>query len=760
MTTDELNSSDLDFGPPTTKRRRLGEASIKSIIENAETDRIKSKRVVKNLEFGHGAPTTRNAQDLWVSRMEVFRKATLKHDVTTPFIGDDLLRLFHSIIGKMKTPTDQVSAKTIVRAYRILCAYGEFEWQDFRITKQDIARFQSFVDDKCRDGSLFRGTLKPKTWLGFATLSRMVRAFLDHNRDNGTQNWDVVVAKCLSITLLGALGVRAGDIARARGYSDRHCLQWRHILLSIDSSRPATNNPLDRIVAHITISFAKGTKDLLNTDTTHIIRPLEDADEAHMCPIGWLLVQALRHGLVEGRTVDDIINQALDNPGKAIKWLQPEYPVLSVYITDPHYGCDLSRPAKPGQLLNTIGEMGIISGILSRVYSHATRYGLARDTAFLPKDSDTPAGFTTDKQRQILGHSINSANRGTTQMYVGDHTQDVWNARAKNKGQQHSKEPKFSTESPIDIIKAPITAEEVQRYEEEHPAAARQLSRKSLWMRIRQQRLAKWKEQTEPDTASSRNNDDTLEHRQDVNDLAMFITGQDNQSSDDRAQDMSFLESYEGEQSDNTMTLPEFISFYSRINVISGHPFYRPWSKLQKDPLSTDVDLTFWSGNSRDTPTPFMYRCTVTAGCDYQTPALSTLNRHKSTCTDELLQKRQRRSEASAAQPYPCPHQGCEAIFPNNKSLKCHIHRSHEWLPKACQRDGCDPALMYTTYAAWHNHDNSHRRTEWVPRLCPVEDCGSMKVKKGTLWNWRGALLRHLKQFHYMDDASANALIA
>ena len=97
------NSDDLVFSPnPSSKKKRAGagEKSIQEMLITAVDDRIASKREVKQLEFGRGAPGTQSAQSLWVRRFESFREHTLQQDPTQPYSGDDLIRFFSTIIGK------------------------------------------------------------------------------------------------------------------------------------------------------------------------------------------------------------------------------------------------------------------------------------------------------------------------------------------------------------------------------------------------------------------------------------------------------------------------------------------------------------------------------------------------------------------------------------------------------------------------------------------------------------------------------------
>jgi hypothetical protein len=103
---DDLNSSDIEFGPPEVSKQTTttaGQTSIDDIIANAASYRLTSKRRLKQLEFGHGAPSTQYSQSLWVRRFNTFRQHALKQDITIPFTGDDIIRFFDTMIGKLLT---------------------------------------------------------------------------------------------------------------------------------------------------------------------------------------------------------------------------------------------------------------------------------------------------------------------------------------------------------------------------------------------------------------------------------------------------------------------------------------------------------------------------------------------------------------------------------------------------------------------------------------------------------------------------------
>ncbi len=98
---DDMASSDVEFDAPSSKLNpNSGKASIAQIVQHAQADRFSSKKTVKQLQFGRGAPTTMASQSLWVNRFNSFRQQTLRQQLTNPFTGEDFLRFLDSIIGR------------------------------------------------------------------------------------------------------------------------------------------------------------------------------------------------------------------------------------------------------------------------------------------------------------------------------------------------------------------------------------------------------------------------------------------------------------------------------------------------------------------------------------------------------------------------------------------------------------------------------------------------------------------------------------
>ncbi|KAJ5910250.1 hypothetical protein N7504_004893 [Penicillium tannophilum] len=766
---DDVNSSDFEFEPPVNKQSTAGQASIAEIVANSTADRFLSKKRVKQLQFGNGAPGTRSSQNLWVRRFEAFRRYTLKQDLTIRFTGDDVIRFFETIIGKMKSRASDkpaVNKKTVIDGFRILLAYGVFTWEDFKFTRHDESRFQTWIDDTIQEGRLLNGASFVRTWIGFATLSRMIRSFIEHKVAKGCWSWDIVVAKCFSVTLVAGLGVRSGDVARSAHYADTYCLHWEDVRLYIEGQIA----DIKHLRAEVTLKTTKGLKDSLNKDIIFYLRPLDDAD-CHACPVTWMLVHALRHGLVLGTTLSDVLKLALLRPDHVIQWTYPSYPVLTAFTKSSHR-CDLAQPARTHQLLYTIKEMGLIAKILGRIYMHATRLGAIRDVTHLPK-IDEGSGFVTDIHRQIMHHDKVTL----TENYSGGHTRELYNDRAANQAKRHRREPVFSADSAIDVFNAPVTEQEIVAWNDEN--GDRKIRTQKRNRIIKRQRLTIFKDDAVPEnrftsdgaqppmlekSASAINarpmpimsqgtiipidpsildDEGSLEATEvpimDVNLLQATIFDQANDPTTAGGHNDSLPVVDESErlflgldEDEGTTAMPttEFIGRYARLNIVLLQAFARKWRALARNEPS-DVSLHSVTGNSRDEPTPFVFHC-HNHGCSYETIIKDTLQQHERACSGH------RRGGDVV-----CPHANCGKSFTNQKCLIAHIRRTHQWVAKPCEH-GCEPTKVYSTFGSYEYHIRmAHKTSDKWPCRCRYPGC-----KKDKTYMDSGSLRTHLAHAH------------
>ncbi|KAI7239636.1 hypothetical protein KC330_g1825 [Hortaea werneckii] len=375
---------------------------------------------------------------------------------------------------------------TILVAAKVLFSYGHFKWNEadgFRIDKQCAARFKTWIDGSVKSGKLVRGTWQKRTWIGYTALSRLVRAYFERAIYYGTSSWDVTIARSLSMALVASLGVRTGDVGQSRLYSGTEYMQFRHIELSIEGNEAIFAN----IRASVTIEFAKGLKDELNNDPVRYLRPLNEAHNSHVCPIALLLVHSLRHSLVAGTSLQEVLDNAFRRPDRTVVWLFPDRPVLPAFALAP-LRCDLDKPARPDQMLHTIREMGLVSGMLDRAYGHALRHGSARDTAHLSSRTMDGAGVATDGVRQSLGHTHRTMHNGITETYVGGSSAELYNARAAQPTETR-RAPRFATsegDQPFDLVKERVSEEEIRQAIDR---STQPLSRKAAIAQVRAKRM-------------------------------------------------------------------------------------------------------------------------------------------------------------------------------------------------------------------------------------------------------------------------------
>ena len=178
-----------------------------------------------------------------------------------------------------------------------------------------------------------------------------------------------------------------------------------------------------------------------------------------------LITHALRRGLMEGSTVTDILTLASARSYRRIILNFPYRPVCPAFRASEDGGTDrwlLDKAALTCQALESLKKMGLVSNILTRVYVHALAGGHAKDVAHLKATSGQ--GLVTNEVRQSLGHTERSYPNGTTQKYVEDPTQLLYNDRVQNQWVDRLA-PQFGSTSAHAVVKAPISATEVNAWQ-------------------------------------------------------------------------------------------------------------------------------------------------------------------------------------------------------------------------------------------------------------------------------------------------------
>lgn len=697
--------------------------------------------------------------------------------------------------AKMVSPGDKTvpQKSTILRGLGIVLAYSHFKWSDFMMGAHVSSRFKVFLEQAIRDGKLKTGHWQKQTWLGFAVLSRLVSSFLAHKIQHGTHNWDIQIAKCLSLVLVAALGARSGDVSRSHRYTGQQFLQYRHINLHLVGSQPILAN----LRATITLEFCKNHKLADNEETQYYFSPLGKVEHNHMCPIAWLLVHALRHSLVADASLQDVLNRAFARTDRQVEWLYPSRPVLASIDqrSEAMIHIDLDKPAGAQQLLRSTKEMGVLAGMLDRAYTHAIRLGHARDIAQLP--TNAPVGYNTDHVRQSLGHTAKSSYKGVTDNYIGGLHTEVYTLRAQHSSQPQGRIPRFVTPDGKLESRA-MTAEKLKS----GPTTTTPLPEIS-----RHRHPLADKDVNIPTTNASKaaapyhplqNVDPALLTEDELADVATTVptpaadelystvfpesalgsnaeADMDNIDSDknnatavldvfsnaDAQAALQSLADKSGAEEDEALFVTDenpapiystaeiFITTYSKVNEVSTQKLACAWESSDNDVIAKATETHCISGGSREPPRPKIHTCNKTPGCEHTSYALEYLKVHEVVCSPELVARFTTAvSLADETSAYACIYDGCDykpAPGTNLASvLRSHVLKMHLFEPRPCKH-GCDPATVYNTKASYDNHVvKTH--VSGYPARCIFPGCTSTAI-----YSTKQALERHLTNAHKLE---------
>ena len=91
-----INLSDVEMSTEQASRfGNAGQTSIEHMIENAMSDRLSSKKVIRQLEFRRGRPQVQYQKSLWIRRIQSFRSESLPS-------AEDVQRFLTTILDKVK----------------------------------------------------------------------------------------------------------------------------------------------------------------------------------------------------------------------------------------------------------------------------------------------------------------------------------------------------------------------------------------------------------------------------------------------------------------------------------------------------------------------------------------------------------------------------------------------------------------------------------------------------------------------------------
>jgi hypothetical protein len=183
----------------------------------------------------------------------------------------------------------------------------------------------------------------------------------------------------------------------------------------------------------------------------------------------------------------------------------------------------------------------------------------------------------------------------------------------------------------------------------------------------------------------------------------------------------------------------DFIKLFSGINITKNQMIVFPGEKK-----SSNLDQFIkYFGNSRDDPTPFLFKCS-TIGCVYQNAIRVQLHNHETSCTVEKIDNVL--SCAGVKKTFACYKSGCKSSFDAKFRLNAYVREVHaNFQPQPCTTKGCDPTIIYLTKAKFRRHAKAAHST-YKPTACDVPRCSSK-----TLFPSHDGYEQHLRLVHKLS---------
>ena len=107
------------------------------------------------------------------------------------------------------------SYKWLQHSLRHLVNALVFYFKEFTASKHETIRLKATIDQLFQEGRLSKDPLRNKYHIRAFLVRKLAFSLLTVALANGTINWDVVLAKTLSIVLTAALASRTGDVTVA-----------------------------------------------------------------------------------------------------------------------------------------------------------------------------------------------------------------------------------------------------------------------------------------------------------------------------------------------------------------------------------------------------------------------------------------------------------------------------------------------------------------------------------------------------------------
>jgi hypothetical protein len=608
----------------------------------------------------------------------------------------------------------------------------------------------AILHDHETKGLVSTSPIREKQWVSSLLVSSLNNVQLKDAIENGTTSWDVVIAKCLSLSMMTATGSRAGDLAVSNGYTEEASTRLSDMVIKVSKSDDG------QIIfrSRLTLRFVKGHKN--NNSKNHVVALDSTLDPYHnsLDPVKLLLALTLRTGAVEVNSIDQLITDTLARPDRTIQWKHPQWPLHPQFYAHGS-GVKSDKPAFVVQFTKSLQAAATTAGIDVKLRAHNIRRGAAREASKLP--STGTQGL--EGARTLLAHSHGTMLRGVTEEYVGPSTSSSWEQRRLVEPDRDfdlcideditvlpRRRKRIDSLEPFPIKRGKITTSSTlgdHADEDLDPDASCDIEWYNDTSLID---VFDWNTSTSlvdqfefPDLQADNCFKDTVGASLEMLGLDIDLKSSAEKQSGPQSQAKGPVGGGDKTSNPNSIDLLglsslDFLRKLSTVNITT---------KLSNDTLD--------EGNSRDAPSSFMYNCGVEIDCTFQHKNLAHLRIHEANCTSESVAAAVHKQKSVEHSCNSCPYVASGRNPAGN--LATHIKKNHNFSQR-CGFSGCIDQTVYTSADKLRDH-REHHIYDYSKFTCPVDTCPKYKKPLATVQSLR----THLAGMHNMSAASASEWI-
>ncbi|ORY83802.1 hypothetical protein BCR37DRAFT_408342 [Protomyces lactucae-debilis] len=291
-----------------------------------------------------------------------------------------------------------------------------FIFKNFKADAHFYGQIKAAADTVPKTGQLEDGLLAKDMRAGFATLSKMTRAYLHARGPTLASMSDEALQIQLVVVTLSTLACHIGDVTVAAGQPDDACLLLSDIKIKVPAPFKA-NHDLSKVTTFVEPRAPEGLK-LRGTEWVVPVAFLPT--HPHACMLSLLLELASRRGVVAPGGKESVLMAASNTADGFVQWCRDE----------PVFQQKDGKAARRQHFVTGLKDMINVSGVQTEPTFHAFRRGATRDVKHLPQSTLDAGGFTKAQTRQVLFHRHTPEFLGTTEGYGGSPTLPIMPLRA------------------------------------------------------------------------------------------------------------------------------------------------------------------------------------------------------------------------------------------------------------------------------------------------------------------------------------------